>query len=60
MLFELTPALKIIIIASTSAVFATACTFATRTRSLGYDTITDLKKRAKHFTKTNYSEQKKL
>ena len=59
MLFELTPALKVIIIASTSAVFATACAFTTRTKSFGYDTITDLKKRAKHFNKTNYSEKKK-
>ena len=55
---ELTPMIKIFIVAGASVTCAAGYAVMNKTKSFGYDTITDLRKRAKRFKKNNYNENK--
>lgn len=56
---ELTPMIRIAIVTGVSLMCGTGYAIMNKTKSFGYDTITDLKKRAKKFKKNNYNENKK-
>lgn len=51
------PVIRYGIIGFGSAVFAGVCVLINKPGNFKYDTVTDLKKKAKSFTKLNYQQQ---